>query len=173
MNRVFTATCVTTPVAVSLRQTMTNRRSKAKKSTSKPKGTTQPSSSKVKLTIPACPTATQVVPSQIQLSDLSVVRPVASTPVIDPPKASSPHLRTPSVGPESEDGVIVTPRPKTPPLSSIRVKKALENLDSILHIDDSDKGGEDSPVPIAKVSKAKTSNAAAKAELEEKWQREF
>jgi len=52
---------------------MTNRRSKAKKSTSKPKGTTQPTSSKVKLTIPARPAAAQ---------------PVASTPVtIDPPEA--------------------------------------------------------------------------------------
>ena len=111
MNRVFTATCVTTPVAVSLHRTMTNRRSKAKKSTSKPKGTTQPSSSKVKLTIPARPTATQ----HIQPRDVSIVQPVASTPVLDPPKASSPHHRTPSVGPQSEDEVIITPRPKTPP----------------------------------------------------------
>jgi len=92
---------------------MTNRRSKAKKSTSKPKGTTQPTSSKVKLTIPARPAAAQ---------------PVASTPVtIDPPEASSPQYRTPSVGPESEDDIVITPRPKTPPLSSIGVKKALEN----------------------------------------------
>ena len=137
---------------------MTNRRSKAKKSTSKPKGTTQPTSSKVKLTIPARPAAAQ---------------PVASTPVtIDPPEASSPQYRTPSVGPELEDDIIITPRPKTPPLSSIGVKKALENLDSILCIDDSDMGGEDSPVPVAKISKAKT-KAAAKAEMEEKWQREF
>ena len=54
---------------------MTNHRSKGKKKTSKPKETTQSTSSKVKLTIPACPHAAQ---ADTQLSVASV-QPVATT----------------------------------------------------------------------------------------------
>jgi hypothetical protein len=74
------------------------------------------------------------------------------------------------VGPDSEDDIIITPRPKTPPLPGIGVKKVFENYDvDNLSIGDSDRESEASLVPIQKISKAKA-KAAAKAGLEEKWQ---
>jgi len=94
-------------------RTMTNHRSKGKKKTSKPKETTQSTSSKVKLTIPARPHAAQ---ADTQLSVASVKPVAATTSVVEPPKALSPQLHTLPVGPESEDNIVITPRPKIPPL---------------------------------------------------------
>ena len=73
----------------------------------------------------------------------------ATTSVVEPPKALSPQLHTPPVGPESEDNIVITPRPKIPPLLSIGAKKAFENHDfDILSIDDSDRECETSEVDL-------------------------
>ena len=152
-------------------RTMTNRRPKGKKKTSKPKGTTQSTSSTFKLTIPARPIAVQADTQLSVASDSVAATTGPTTPAVEPPKAMSPRFHTPPAAPESEDDIVITPRPKTPPLPSIGAKKVF-NLD-ILSIDDSDDGeNEISPVPVQKISKAKL-KAAAKAELEEKWQRKI
>src|SRR5258705_171589 len=113
---------------------MTNRRPKAKKKTSKSREATQPTSSKVTLTIPARPAheaATQSAASSgSQLSELSVVQSVTNTPVAEPLKDQpSPTPQSPPLHiPESDSDIVITPRPKTPPSASIR-KKAFKNND--------------------------------------------
>lgn len=115
---VFTAT----ECRPSFLRTMTNRRPKGKKKTSKPKETTQSTSSSVKLTIPARSVAAQ---ADTQLSLASVQPVAAATPVsVEPPKAL--RLHTPPAGPESEDDIVITPPPKTSPLPSIGAKKVFD-----------------------------------------------
>jgi len=108
---------------------MTKRRPKSKKKTSKPGET-------IKLTIPArqaTQATTQSTSSSAQPSNLPVVQPVASTPVVEPlPKTPSPQHHDLSFGPELEDDIVITPRPKTPPLPSVRMDATIvKNQDTI------------------------------------------